>query len=41
MIKSRRMRWVGHVASKKGMKNPYNTLVGKLKEKTLETSNRI
>jgi hypothetical protein len=29
VIKSRRMRWVGHVACKVEMKNSYNILVGK------------
>jgi len=29
MIKSRRMRWVWHVACIGEMRNPYNVLVGK------------
>jgi hypothetical protein len=31
VIKSRRMRWVGHVASMKNMRNAYRILVGNLK----------
>jgi hypothetical protein len=30
VIKSRRMRWVGHVACVEEMRNGYNILVGKL-----------
>jgi hypothetical protein len=33
MIKSRRMRWVGHVAHTGEMKNSYRILVGKPEEK--------
>jgi hypothetical protein len=29
VIKSRRMRWAGHVASMEKMKNTYNILIGK------------
>jgi hypothetical protein len=32
-IKSRRMRWVGHVAQMGGEKNVYKVLVGKLEER--------
>jgi hypothetical protein len=32
MIKSRRMRWVGHVARKGEKRNAYRILVGKLEE---------
>jgi hypothetical protein len=34
MIKSRRMRWVGHVVHMGEMRNVYNTLVGKPEGKT-------
>jgi hypothetical protein len=30
VIKSRRMRWVGHVAYMRAMKNAYSVFVGKL-----------
>jgi transcription termination factor 2 len=33
MIKSRRMRWAGHVARMGEKRNPYRILVGKPKEK--------
>jgi hypothetical protein len=33
MIKSRRMRWAGHVAYMGEMKNAYKMLIGKLEEK--------
>jgi hypothetical protein len=32
MIKSRRMRWAGHVANMGKMRNAYNISVGNLKE---------
>jgi len=33
VIKSRRMKWMGHVTHMEEMRNAYNILVGKLKEK--------
>jgi hypothetical protein len=33
MIKSKRMRWAGHVAHKREMRNVYKILVGKLEGK--------
>jgi hypothetical protein len=35
MIKSRRMRWAGHVAQIKEMRNAYNILVGELERKRI------
>jgi hypothetical protein len=37
IIKSRRMRWAGHVARMGEKRNPYRILVGKLEETTGET----
>jgi hypothetical protein len=34
LIKSRRMRWAGHVANKVEKRNAYRTLVGKPEGKT-------
>jgi hypothetical protein len=34
VIKSRRMRWAGHVARMREMRNAYNILVGKRERKT-------
>jgi hypothetical protein len=33
VIKSKRMRWAGHVACMREVKNAYNILVGKLERK--------
>jgi hypothetical protein len=41
MIKSRRMRWVGHVARMGEMRNAYNILVGNLKVKDQKTTQKI
>jgi hypothetical protein len=35
VIKSRRMRWVGHIARMEEMRSPYNILIGKPKGKRL------
>jgi hypothetical protein len=38
MIKSRRMRWAGHVADMEENRNAYRFLVGKERKKRKETS---
>jgi hypothetical protein len=37
MIKSRRMRWAGHVAQMGAKRNAYRILVGKLEETSRKT----
>jgi hypothetical protein len=41
MIKSRRMRWAGHVALMGEKRNAYRILVGKQEETTRKTNTQV